>query len=156
MENENTNIETQVTEEVVQEPVTENTPSIEELGNAVNELKEELSKLTQENTEVVEETKTEEETTSGEIKEEEVVETETTQETETPVVEETQKTEDSEKEDLAKRVQDYAKEIEDLKKQMAQLRKANEFTSSGNSNQQNNKQGKSYSDGDILNFRWKI
>lgn len=119
-------------------------------------------------TPVVEETKQEEvkttenietpaETTEG-TAEEVVVETDTTQVTEeTEVDDETiEKVNTGIDHALQERLDAQLKEIENLKKEMAKLRKANEFTSTGGSHQQNNKGGTSYSDGDINNFRWKI
>lgn len=146
-----TNIDNIVTEAISTQSI-----NITELGNTVQELKEELSKLTQDakTATVEEEQKTE--TDAGDTKEEVVVETETTETTTETVVEENTTTGTDVNKDLEEKVKQYAKEIEEIKKQMTQLRKANEFTSSGNSNQQNNKHGKSYSDEDILNFRWKI
>lgn len=118
---------------------------------------------------VVEETKTEEvvetkeptviektpaETTEG-TAEKEVVEIETT-ETPTEEVEKIEPVKVDVDEALQEKLDAQLKEIENLKKEMAKLRKANEFTSTGGSHQQNNKGGVSYSDGDINNFRWKI
>lgn len=118
---------------------------------------------------VVEETKTEEvvetkeptviektpaETTEG-TAEKEVVEIETT-ETPTEEVEKIEPVKVDVDKALQEKLDAQLKEIENLKKEMAKLRKANEFTSTGGSHQQNNKGGVSYSDGDINNFRWKI
>lgn len=133
MENTETKKEEQVTETVVEETKQEEVE-------------------TQEQTTVTEETPAE--TTEG-TAEKEVVETETT-ETPTEEVEKIEPVKVDVNKALQERLDTQLKEIENLKKEMAKLRKANEFTSTGGSHQQNNKGGKSYSDGDINNFRWKI
>ena len=127
------------------------------------------TKLEEQVTETVEETKTEEvvenkettvteetpaETTEG-TAEKEVVETDTT-ETPTEEVEKIEPVKVDVDKALQEKLDAQLKEIENLKKEMAKLRKANEFTSTGGSHQQNNRGGMSYSDGDINNFRWKI
>lgn len=135
------NTETKITEEVTKtEEVVEETTVVEETK--------------QEEVETTENIETPAETTE-ETAEEVVVENETT---ETPT--ETKEQIEPVKVDVDKALQEkldaQLKEIENLKKEMAKLRKANEFTSTGGSHQQNNKGGVSYSDGDINNFRWKI
>ena len=138
MENTETKLEEQVTE-TVEEVVVEETKTEEVVEN-------------KETTTVTDEKPAE--TTEG-TAEKEVVETDTT-ETPTEEVEKIEPVKVDVDKALQEKLDAQLKEIENLKKEMAKLRKANEFTSTGGSHQQNNKGGVSYSDGDINNFRWKI
>ena len=117
--------------ETKETPVTEAQPAVfisEELANMRKEIEELTKKLSEkENTST-------ENTPAGENKQETPAET---------------------KEVLDNKANDYLKEIEEMKKEMAKLKKANEFTSTENSNSQN-KATSGYSDEDILHFRWKI
>lgn len=137
------------------------------MENIETKLEEQVTKTE----DVVEETTVVEETKQEEVETTENIETpaETTEETAEEVVVENETTEtptetkeqiEPVKVDVDKALQEkleaQVKEIENLKKEMAKLRKANEFTSTDGSHQQNNKGGVSYSDGDINNFRWKI
>ena len=126
------------------------------LQSEIDALKKTVEELKVATSETITEEKPAE--TTMETAEEVVVETDTTQVAEeTKVDEETiEKVNTGIDPALQERLDAQLKEIENLKKEMAKLRKANEFTSTGGSHQQNNKGGTSYSDGDINNFRWKI
>lgn len=126
------------------------------LQSEIDALKKTVEELKVTTSETVTEEKPAE--TTMETAEEVVVETDTTQVTEKAKVDEEiiEKVNTGIDPALQERLDAQLKEIENLKKEMAKLRKANDFTSTGGSHQQNNKGGTSYSDGDINNFRWKI
>ena len=160
MENTETNVTEQVTDAVEETAVNTETSTevITEtsLQSEIDTLKKLVDELKGTNSETVTDKEKPAETTEG-TAEETVVETDTTEvQVETKDEEHIDKVDTGIDPALQERLNAQSKEIENLKKEMAKLRKANEFTSTGNSTSQNNNRGKSYSDGDIKNFRWKI